>query len=26
VIDAEFDREDHSLIPRNCDQEGAETT
>jgi hypothetical protein len=26
VIDAELDREDHSSIPRNCDQKEAETT
>jgi pyrimidine operon attenuation protein/uracil phosphoribosyltransferase len=26
VIDAEFDRDDHSLIPRNYDRERAGTT
>ncbi|MCH80852.1 hypothetical protein A2U01_0001627, partial [Trifolium medium] len=26
VIDAEFGREDHSSIPRNCNREGTGTT
>jgi hypothetical protein len=26
VIGAELGREDHGSIPRNCNQEGAETT
>jgi hypothetical protein len=26
VIDAEFGREDHGSVPRNCDREGAVTT